>query len=74
MIFFRGFVKTKDKKSTMPFKDVPSDQLLTKEQADELPEYAGVLADDTILIDIDDEEQAEKLQQAYPGSKITKED
>ena len=61
MIFFRGFVKTKDKKSTMPFKDVPSDQLLTKEQADELPEYAGVLADDTILIDIDDEEQAEKL-------------
>ena len=61
MIFFRGFVKTKNKKSTMPFKDVSSDQLLTKEEADELPEYAGVLADDTILIDVDDQEQAEKL-------------
>lgn len=45
----------------MPFKDVSSDQLLTKEEADELPEYAGVLADDTILIDVDDQEQAEKL-------------
>ena len=61
MTFFRGYVETKNKKSTMPYKEVTSDQLLTKEQANRLPEYAGVLAYGTILIDVDDEVQSEKL-------------
>lgn len=43
----------------MSFKDVPTDQLLTFDQAKDLSEYAGVLADDTILIDIDDFDASE---------------
>lgn len=61
MDFFRGFVPTKNKKCLQSFKDVDSSDLLTYEQASGLPEYAGILADDTILIDVDDEIQAEKL-------------
>lgn len=59
--FFRGYVPTKSKKSLMAFKNVPDHELLTKEQADALPEYAGVLNKNTILIDVDDEEQSELL-------------
>lgn len=45
----------------MPFKDKSSSELLTLEQAQRFPEYAGVLADDTVLVDIDDTEQSEIL-------------
>ena len=58
---FRGYISTKDKKAIMPFKNVPDDKLLTLEQAETLPEYAGILNTYTILIDIDDFEQSEKL-------------
>ncbi len=56
---FKGFVPTKDKVCVMPFKGKKSKQLLSYEEVKDYPEYAGVLADDTILIDIDDSEQAE---------------
>ena len=59
--FFKGFVKTKDKKSVDKFKDATPDQLRTLGEVSNLSEYAGVLADDTILIDIDDYDQSEKL-------------
>ncbi len=42
----------------MPFKDKTSSELMTLEQVQGLSEYAGILADDTILIDIDDMEQS----------------
>lgn len=58
---YKGFVPTSGKKPTMPFKDKSSSELLTLEQARRFPEYAGVLADDTILVDIDDEEQSKIL-------------
>ena len=61
MELFRGFVPTKKKKCTIPFKGVPSSQLMTYEQVKDLDEYAGILADDVILIDVDDKEQSEKL-------------
>ena len=70
MDFFRGFVKTKNKKSQMAFKDVPTDLLLTYEQAQELSEYAGVLADDTILIDIDDFDASEKLMKIVEKKEL----
>ena len=70
MNFFRGYVKTKNKKSLMPFKDVPTDQLLTYEQAKELPEYAGVLADNAILIDIDDFEASEKMMKIVEKEEL----
>lgn len=61
MELFRGYVPTKNKKCTMPFKGVPSSQLKTYDEVKDLDEYAGILADDVILIDIDDKEQSEKL-------------
>ena len=52
--FFKGYVPTKDKKCLYKFKGKNSDELQTYEQVKNLPEFAGILADDTILIDIDD--------------------
>lgn len=43
----------------MKFKGKSADELLTIEQAQKLPEYAGLLNDDTILIDIDDTETSD---------------
>ena len=51
--FYRGFIKTKNKKSTMKFKNT---DVLTFDEVKDLPEYAGVLNDDTVLIDIDDKD------------------
>lgn len=59
MSLFRGYVPTKNKKCLMPFKDIKT--LMTLEQVSPLSEYAGILADDVILIDIDDYESSEIL-------------
>ena len=58
---YKGFITTSGKRSTMPFKDKSSSELLTLEHAQKFQEYAGVLADDTVLVDIDDEEQSKIL-------------
>ena len=58
---YRGFVPTKNKQSTMKYKGVPDEELLTYEDVKELNEFAGVLAEDVVLIDIDDVEQSEKM-------------
>lgn len=55
---YKGFVPTSGKRSTMPFKDKRSDELLSLQEAQKFSEYAGVLADNTVLIDIDDGEQS----------------
>lgn len=59
MSLFRGYVPTKYKKCLMPFKDV--ENLPTIHDVSSLPEYAGILADDVILIDIDDYDMSEIL-------------
>lgn len=59
MSFFKGYVMTKDKKCIEKFKD--RTDFKTFEQVQSLPEYAGILASDAILIDIDDMEQSELL-------------
>ena len=61
MSFFKGYVPTKNKKCLMAFKDKPADELLTLEEAQKLSEYAGILAEDTVLIDVDDYDQSEIL-------------
>lgn len=61
MSFYRGYIVTDNKKSTMKFKGVADNDLLTFEQVKRLPEYAGIMAKDAILIDIDDMEQANIL-------------
>lgn len=57
MTFFKGYVKTKDKKCMEKFKNRTDFKSL--DEVKDLDEYAGILADNAILIDIDDEEQSE---------------
>lgn len=59
--FFKGYVPTKDKKCLLPFKNKTTADLQNYEQVKNLPEFAGILSDETILIDIDDMEQSEIL-------------
>lgn len=61
MSLFKGYVPTKDKKCLLKFKNKTSSDLQTYEQIKNLPEYAGILNDETILIDIDDFDQSEIL-------------
>ena len=60
-VFFKGYVPTKDKKCLLKFKNKTSSELQTYEQVKNLPEYAGILSEDAILIDVDDFEQSEIL-------------
>lgn len=70
MNFFKGYVPTKDKKCLLKFKGKTSDELQTCEQVKNLPEYAGILADETALIDIDDFEQSEILFKIVQEMKL----
>lgn len=54
---FKGFVETKDKKCLEKFKN--RTDFKDYEQVKKLPEFAGILADDVVLIDIDDQAQSE---------------
>ena len=58
---YKGYVPTSNKMATMPFKDKTSAELLTLEEAQRYSEYAGILADDTILVDIDTEKETNIL-------------
>ena len=58
---YRGYVPTTGKKAAMPFKDKTSSDLLSLEEAQKFGEYAGVLNDNTVLVDLDDGKQAEIL-------------
>lgn len=58
---FKGYVPTKDKKCLLKFKNKSAADLQTYEQVKNLPEFAGILAEDVILIDVDDMEQSEIL-------------
>lgn len=59
MDLFKGYVETKNKKCMEKFKG--RTDFKTVEQVQSLSEYAGILADDIVLVDIDDTEQAEIL-------------
>lgn len=61
MELFKGYVPTKDKKCLMPFKNKSPSELRTYDQVKNLPEFAGILGENTALIDIDDYEQSEIL-------------
>lgn len=58
-MLYKGYIKAKGKAAIEPFKD--RTKYRTYEEVKDLPGFAGVLADDTILIDIDDTEQSEIL-------------
>lgn len=61
MSLYKGFIPTQNKQAMMSFKDKSSAELLTLEEAQKFNEYAGILADDTILVDIDTEKETEIL-------------
>lgn len=58
---FRGFVPTKNKSCLMPYKNKKSEDLMSYEEVESLSEYAGIIADEVVLIDIDDYEESEIL-------------
>lgn len=58
---YKGYIPTNGKQAAMPFKDRTSNELLTLDAAKRFNEYAGVLADDTVLVDIDTEKETEIL-------------
>lgn len=60
-MFFRGYVITKGKRCIEKFKDV--EKLRTYDEVKERPEFAGILDGESILLDFDDEAQAEKAFQ-----------
>ncbi len=59
MNLFKGYVETKDKKCIEKFK--ARTDFKTHEQIKNLPEFAGILGDETVLIDIDELEPSDIL-------------
>ena len=59
MVLYKGYIKTKGKKAIEAFKD--KKKYRTYDEVKDLDGFGGVLAEDTILIDIDDTEQSEIL-------------
>lgn len=68
MELFKGYVETKNKKCIEKFKG--KHNLKTLKQVQQLPEYAGILGDETILIDIDDFESSEILFKMVKDLKL----
>lgn len=56
VVLHRGYVKTRNKKCVEKFKD--RNDLMNINQARELDEFAGILAEDIVLVDFDDEMHA----------------
>lgn len=67
---FKGYVPTRDKKCLVRFKNRRSQDLYSLEDVEKMPEYAGILADETVLIDIDDFEESEILFRIVQDKKL----
>ena len=70
MDFYRGFISCNGKAATMPFQKAKDSDLLTLEEARRYPSYAGVLANDAVLIDVDNAEQAEILLRIVKSKEL----
>lgn len=68
MDFFRGYVKTDGKKATESFKK--GVKLRTLDDVKDLDSYAGILADDAVLVDIDDYDQSEILMNIVEDKQL----
>lgn len=69
-LYYKGYVPTSGKRPTVPFKDKPSSELLTLEEAQRYSEYAAVLTTKAVLVDIDDYEQSEILFNIVKDRKL----
>lgn len=65
---FKGYIITNNKKAAEKFKNVK--KLKTYKQIKNLPEFAGVLAEETVLVDIDDFESSEILYKIVQDLKL----
>lgn len=68
MEFFRGYIELNGKTATQSFKK--GTPLKTLDDVQDCKSYAGILADDAILIDIDDYEESEKLMQIVEDKQL----
>lgn len=59
--FYRGYIKLDGKKAMEKFKNVPDSELRSINEVMNLDSYAGILNEDTILIDVDNEEDSDTL-------------
>lgn len=57
----RGYIRLNGKKAAQRFKDVPAEDLLTLEEAEQYPSYAAILADDVVCVDFDDKDSASRM-------------
>lgn len=68
--FYRGYVELNGKGSIEPFKDVPDRELRTLEESENLEGYGGVLKDNSIVMDIDDMEEADLVMDIIEDKEI----
>lgn len=66
-MFFRGYIETNGKTPKGKIKDT---KLKTLREVQNAECYAGILAEDAILIDVDDKEQSETLMQIVEDKKL----
>lgn len=59
--FYKGYVPTRDKKAQMKY--VAGNKLMSLNSVKDLPEYAGVLNENTVLVDFDKHEESEVMYQ-----------
>lgn len=67
---FKGYVKVKNKKCVEPFKGKTSEELHTIREARTFDEYAGILNDNTVLIDVDDHDESEILMKIVEDKQL----
>ena len=66
---YRGYIKcNSDKTAAQPYKD--GEPLLTLEEAQKFDSYAGVMSDNTVMVDIDDSGHAERLKKIIDAYQI----
>lgn len=70
MDLFKGFVRTNGKVAVEPFKNLPDNELRTFAGVKNLNSYAGVLADDTVLIDVDNFDESEKFLEIVEKNEL----
>lgn len=68
MELFKGYVETKNKKCIEKFKN--RTDFKTYDQVKKLSEFAGILGEETILIDVDDYNQSEILMKIVEDSQL----
>lgn len=68
MELFKGYIRTKDKQPLEKIKG--RRKFATLDDVRESPEYAGIIADGVVLIDVDDSDMAETMMRIVEGEQL----